>query len=163
MENNYDDPASPAAYNFVGYIQNQDKLWLQSFHDRLWRKTLPDRFQHAMLVESDGVRLTTEELDRIFSLIRSHKLITGVGCGTFGLPGYSFLIYDNPEICGFLIPKPECLFVMTHKHLPVQLDIGEYHQKAWDLFSQFAYSDINSQLRIYHDMKKLENRSYYDY
>lgn len=168
----YERPADPAAYAAAPTpLSAEDKEWIETVDHQIWRETEPDRFGYKHRVESDGVLLTQEELDRLFRLIRDHHLVTSMGSGVFGF-GYSLVVYEEPErVAVGVEEKPEYRLSLTEHHLPHPEGLsawpagthGEQKELAWQLFSQFAFSPVNLEMLKRNKMDPPRRRSDLDY
>lgn len=168
----YERPAPPAQYAArPSPLGDEDREWLKTVDDQLWRTTAPDRFGHRHRVEHDGVSLSQDELDRLFRLIRDHHLVTSMGSGVFGF-GYSIGVYEEPEPPALGIEmKPEYLVCVTEHHLPhpdglLAWPAGTHDKQkelAWGLFSQFTHSPHNAEMLQRNKMDPPRRRGDIDY
>ncbi|KKN65749.1 hypothetical protein LCGC14_0478880 [marine sediment metagenome] len=157
--NPYNEPAKPAKYNLKGDLPKTDRKWLKDLEEKLWKELGPDKFDRSWIVESD-THLTISQLNRIFKLIRQHKLVTSIGCGTFGLMGYTMSIYEH-EVCPGT--GAECLLSITDKHMPKKSERQEGLNFTWKKFSQFTHSEENKEWLRKYRFEAPKQRSYYDY
>jgi len=149
-------------------LSREDKEWLLSLRDRLWVECDADSFGHVWKVERDDVVLSAGETERIYSLVLSHRLMTRMSSGTFGLPGYGFQVYQNDDPpCPGAEQPPELLLIVSDKHLPYPKGTKGDNQKelnfAWTEFSRFTHSLENRDLLKRHRMSAPRERQDYDY
>jgi len=173
----YNQPGDPASYSEKPVpLSEADVFWMKDMNKRIWKPCAPDRFGHV--IYTDDGSISVEEQDKIFRLIRECKLMTTMGCGMFGLSGYSMGVWNHPEFPGL---GPEHLMTLTDGHLPApskevmsRFNKGEERQavceNAWILFSQFTHSPTNLKLiELYKSesrgskIEPPQARSYYDY
>lgn len=154
------DPWSAIRY-VASYESNPEPLssshvrWFRNLHSTLWEKTSQDRFGRSATVERDNEHVDPEDVLKIFRLTREHRLVTTLGCATFGFTGFTLSFYTFQDE-----PYPgvgcdcEFLMSMSDDHLPwyrtrdkmgypVYENTEKKLQLAWELFSAFSHSPEN--------------------
>ncbi len=111
--------------------------------------------------------LTAEEVERVFSIIEKHKLLTSMFCANKWMGGYGIEIFEHPHYPG---TPPVSLLFITEYDLPKELNSqykqptgGKGSDDAWEMFSKFTHSQENIECLKRYGMRKSESRNHYDY
>lgn len=144
-------------YGTPSSLSSEDREWFGSLDRRAWNESR-DRLGHVHRFPKGG--LSSEDEDKVLSLIASHCLPCVLGSGPYG--GLFFRVFDHSDHPGV---KPDCIAVLDEEHFG-RFGAGSTFKEWPERFSAISlitHSGRNREILAFYGLPEPGPASQYDY